>query len=288
MQTKVYAINSFVDRRGKGGNPAGVVLDADGLTKERMQAIAKEMGFSETAFVQKSKKADFRLRFFTPIKEVDLCGHATIAAFSLLAQLGRIGRGKYLQETKAGILGVEVGQKKRVFMNQTKPTFKTSLPKDAIADSLGINEKEIREGLPIQVVSTGLCDIMIPVRSQRILDKINPDFKKISRLSKKFGAVGYHVFALKPNPRFDASCRNFAPLYGINEESATGTSCGALACYLFEHKKIPHKSEISFSFEQGRSMKMPSEILAKLKTNNGKIGEIQVGGTAKIIGKKEM
>lgn len=106
METTVYTLTAF-SKAVNGGNPAGVVLDADFLSEHEMQKIAAEVGFSETAFVQKSENADFKLRFFTPCAEVDLCGHATVAAFYLLAYKGLIEVGEYSQETKAGILKVE-------------------------------------------------------------------------------------------------------------------------------------------------------------------------------------
>src|SRR3989344_2115961 len=106
MEIKVYTLNSFAKEQN-GGNPAGVVLNADGLTEVQMKSIAGQVGFSETAFIQKSQKANFKVRFFTPTDEVDLCGHATIASYYLMWKQGLIKPGNYKQETKAGLLGIE-------------------------------------------------------------------------------------------------------------------------------------------------------------------------------------
>lgn len=114
---KVFTLNSFA-KTLEGGNPAGVVLDADNLTEKQMMYISKEVGFSETAFVSKSNKADFKVRFFTPTDEVDLCGHATIATYFLMWNKQLIKSGNYTQETKAGILGIEAGKDGTVFMDQ--------------------------------------------------------------------------------------------------------------------------------------------------------------------------
>ncbi len=122
MEIEVYTLNIFA-KTADGGNPAGVVLDADFLSLDEMQKIAKKVGFSETAFVQKSNNADFKVIFFTPNGEVDLCGHATVAVFYLLAEKGIIQAGEYTQETKAGILKVECRGDGVIYMNQCNPKF---------------------------------------------------------------------------------------------------------------------------------------------------------------------
>lgn len=285
MEIKVYTLDSFT-KDSEGGNPAGVVLDADNLSEEQMKKIAKKVGFSEIAFVQKSEKADFKVRFFTPAAEVDLCGHATIAAFFLLANKGVIPEGKYTQETKAGILDIEVLGNGTVFMNQVPPQFFEEIDKKEIADSLNISEKEFHSELPIQIVSTGLREIFIPIKNLEILLSIKPNPEKILEISKKHDVVGFHVFTLETKLNSTAHCRNFAPLYEVPEESATGTANGALACYLFKHGRIKDEQANDLVFEQGYSVNKPSEILAKLKIENNEIKEIQVGGTATIT--KEM
>lgn len=279
MQIKVYTLNAFA-KTDNGGNPAGVVLNADSLSVNDMKKVAEKVGFSETAFIKKSNKADFKIKFFTPNKEVDLCGHATIGTFYLLASKGIIKSGQYTQETKAGILKVECRNNNMIYMNQMKPKFYEVLNKLDIADSLNIDEEEIMSDIPIQIVSTGLKDILIPIKSLKSLYKIKPDFEKISHISKKQNVVGYHVFTLETKHDSTAHCRNFAPLYDIDEEAATGTSNGALSCYLYKYGLILQKNIENLSFEQGYSMKKPSEILASLLVNNNEIDEVRVGGIA--------
>ena len=165
---KVYTLNAFTDDVS-GGNPAGVVLDADNLTEKQMQGIAKKVGFSETAFVMSSDSADFRVRFFTPSDEVDLCGHATIATFKLLLLKGRIATGVYKQETLAGILSVEALADGSILMEQSIPEYYEIIEPSEIAKSLGLLVSELSEDYPVQVVSTGLKDIMVPVKSLEAL-----------------------------------------------------------------------------------------------------------------------
>jgi len=279
MKIKAYRINAFA-KTAEGGNPAGVVLDADRLSENEFKKIAAHLGFSETAFVLTSDCADFKLRFFTPNEEVDLCGHATVGTFSALASLGFIKPGQYAQETKAGVLNVEVKDDLSIMMNQRVPKFYETLDKGEIADSLNISRLEMVEDLPVQIVSTGLRDILIPVKTGMILNAIKPDFKKIKELSRKYNVVGYHVFSIESSGHPKAHCRNFAPLVEIPEESATGTSNGALACYLFKYGKISSVDADDLIFEQGYSMKQPSEINVSLRIENKAIAEVRVGGHA--------
>lgn len=268
----------------EGGNPAGIVIDADGMTSKEMLQIAKEIGYSETAFVSKSDVADFKVRFFTPTNEVDLCGHATIATFNLLRDLGKIAAGIYTQETLAGILKVYVDCSS-VLMEQATPMFYETIPLKELAPCFKNNLKEqiLTKGdkvitLPIHIVSTGLKDIFLPIYDYESLLALRPDFKEICRLSEKYEVTGIHAFSLKTkNSDTFAATRNFAPRVGIDEESATGTSNGALVAYLINHGILPKNTEATISIEQGTSLNRPSHIIVKASSNEkGTI--IQVGG----------
>ena len=287
MKIKAYKINAFA-KTIEGGNPAGVVLNADNLTENDMKKIASVLNLSETAFVMKSNLADFKVRFFTTTQEVDLCGHATIGVFSALLSEGYIKFGSYTQETKAGILNVEVKDDLSIMMNQTKPNFYEIIDKEEIADSLNINIGDIDEKLPVQIVSTGLKDIIVPIRNNNILNNMKPDFDKVARISEKYNTIGYHIFTLESLHGAKAYCRNLAPLYGIQEESATGTSNGALACYLFENGIVNNINCMHMVFEQGYTMQMPSEIIVSLVIDNNQIVEVRVGGKALNLIMKEV
>ena len=279
MKVKAYTINSFA-KTSEGGNAAGIVPNADYLSDAEMQKIATILGFSETAFVMKSKSADFKVRFFTPNEEVDLCGHATVGTYYTLTTLGYIKPGSYLQETNAGILGVEIKDDLSIMMCQPLPSFFETIEKSEIAGSLNIEIASIREDLPVQIVSTGLRDIIVPINSMDILSSIKPDLEKIKEISKKHSAVGYHVFTLDLNNGSTARCRNFAPLFEIPEESATGTSNGALGCYLYKYGKLDSDQASSILIEQGYNMKKPSEILVSLTVEREEITGVKVGGKA--------
>lgn len=277
MKINYYELNSFA-KSSNGGNLAAVVLNSDNLSENIMQKISKSIGFSETAFVSNSDCADFKIRFFTPNKEVDLCGHATIGAYSALLNNKIITPGLYKQETKAGILDVEVRCDLSIMMNQSLPIFYEIIHKAEIASSLNISVDDIVDDIPIQIVSTGLRDILIPIKNLSILNSITPNFEKIINISKKYDVVGYHAFTLESINNSAAHCRNFAPLYDILEESATGTSNGALACYLYKYKKLKDNQINNIIFEQGYCMNKPSEIKVSLITENKNILQVKVGG----------
>ncbi len=268
---KLYRLRAF-PKSEKGGNKAGVVLNADSLSEKEMKKIAKEIGYSETAFVMKSKNADFKVRFFTPISEVDLCGHATIATFNLMRNLGILQEKKYTQETKAGILNIDV-KKDMVFMEQPSPIFSETIEKKDIASCFK-NKDFIHDELPIQVVSTGMREIFIPVKNYEILNALIPDFEEIIEASVKYQVIGIHAFSL--SEEVNAYGRNFAPIVGIEEESATGTSNGALGCYL--SKYVANRRE--YTLRQGYSMDLPSEIITHLEFTKKGISKVWVGGSA--------
>ena len=274
---KAYTIHAFA-KTEEGGNPAGVVLHADDLSVNHMKKIAAFLKFSETAFVMKSNFADFEVRFFTPLSEVDLCGHATIGTFSVLLNKKIIKPGFYSQQTRAGILSVEARKDTTIMMNQPVPVFAETVDKAEIADSLNIALDAFMPDLPAGIVSTGLRDIIVPVKTMERLDSICPDWDKVRHISKKYNVAGYHLFTQETVTGANAHCRNFAPLLGIPEESATGTSSGALASYLFYFGVFGKEDCEALVFEQGYSMNKPSEIQASLRIEGNEIQEVRVGG----------
>lgn len=279
MINLIYKVTAFSDDTN-GGNPAGVVLNADLLTEAQMLRIAKDVGFSETAFVMNSDLANYKVRFFTPVDEVDLCGHATVATFNLLRDMGNITTGNYSQETKAGILKLRIFDK-CIYMEQNLPKYYDVIDKDEIYRCFESQLSDYICELPIQIVSTGLRDIILPVKDLDSLFALNPNLEMISEISKKYDVVGIHAFCLENLHNGDVHARNFAPRYGISEEAATGTSNGALACYLKKYMNWHFNDK--FVIEQGYSMKRPSKILVELSCNGDKIEEVYVGGSATLI-----
>ena len=277
----VYVAAAF-SKDDKGGNKAGVVLGRSELTSVQKAAIAKEMGYSETAFVLDSDRADFKLQYFTPTEEVPLCGHATIAAFSTLKLLNMLDKTDCTIETETGILNIHIKDDGLILMEQNCPAYLEVLDSDIFTGCIERNFIDHR--FPIQIVSTGLNDVMLPVDSAENLEQLSPDFEMIANMSKAKEVVGVHAFTMIKESDVTAICRNFAPLYGIDEESATGTASCALACYLFKY----HKQQPQYIFEQGHNMGEISRIIVNLSYYGSVIDSVFVGGYGYLLGKKSV
>lgn len=282
-----------------GGNPAGVVIlpeDADFPTDEIMLKTAAELRYSETAFIRQLSDKEFNIRYFTPAAEVDLCGHATIGSFCALAHLGVINPGDtVVNHTLAGDLEIEVGDGS-VMMDMATPQFIGAMDDTKATDELrsimgGGSDVVIRgaggEDRPLipEMISTGLPDIIMPLASVEELNGLEPDMKALAELSKKYDVVGVHAFALAEEDGVTAHARNFAPLYDIDEEAATGTSSGAMTYYLYRNGIIGEDADCRFI--QGESMGRPSAILSELKKEGDEL-KIRVGGSAVVLAEGEI
>ena len=276
---KVYVASAFC-LNNSGGNKAGVVLYEDSLTVREKMDIASKLGYAETAYITKSSVADYRIEYFTPAEEVPLCGHATIAAFGVLDYLKYLDRTNYTIETKSGILNC-VLEDGKIFMEQNVPMFYECINALEIEKSFDIDC--IDKSKDIQIVSTGLRDILIPIKDEVLLNKLEPNFIYITDISRKYDVVGYHLYTFNDDRII---CRNFAPLYEVDEESATGTSNCALAGLLF--KKLGIKKN-TYVFEQGYSLGQPSSVEVKINSrDNVNIDSIYVGGNSIFIEEKEI
>ncbi|MGE7693019.1 PhzF family phenazine biosynthesis protein [Lysinibacillus sp. NPDC094177] len=281
-----YVIDAFTETKF-GGNPAGVVIH-ENLDEEFMQKFATEVRFSETAFIKKIDNENFDIKFFTPTAQVELCGHATIASFKALLDSCAIeDNNTYFMKTLAGTLAVEVNQS-FIIMEQAEPQLgKIFDDYDILSDLFKIDKSQIGDinfNLVPQAASTGLWDIMLPIKTKDDLYALNPDFKALAEYTKINKVGGVHAFTLDTKAGI-AESRNFCPLYGIDEEAATGTSNGALTYYLF-HNHILNEFNKEFSFLQGYSMGRPSNIMTKLINKNNP--RVMVGGKAIILSKGEL
>jgi PhzF family phenazine biosynthesis protein len=286
MKVHVKRVNAFAES-ANGGNPAGVVFDSPNLTDGQMKHVSKVLNVSETAFVFPSEKADYKVRFFSPEVEVDLCGHATVATFFTMA-LNNFFRDtcRVTQETRAGVLPVHIlffdDEIDRVMMTQSRPIYKNiSLDISDLAGSLKIKKEDIDNSLPKQIVSTGLFTLPVCVKSFDVLKLMKPDFVKIKNLCKKIGVGSIHVFTFDTlEPRSVYHARNFAPMYGINEDPVTGTANGAVCSYLIKNGIIHERNLVC---EQGDIIGKPGRVYVEV----GK-GFVRVGGKARVVEEKEI
>ncbi len=252
-----------------GGNPAGVVLNADHLSEEQMQAIARETGYSETAFVSKSAIAGFKLDFFTPVRRIPDCGHATVATFSLLNRLY-----PELTETSKEILG---GQRREILIRDGKVFMEQPMAK---VETVPFDSSLFKNQVPIQSSVIARHDngfLLLEVNSEMSLKDLVPDQEKIKAYSEQNEIVGIYVFT--PSTSWndsDYSTRMFAPAYGILEESATGMAAGLLTGYLFQRS-----GKKDFEFDQGRWMTSPSLSVLSSQVLSEK-NRVLVGGYASL------
>lgn len=270
---KYYIVDAFTDQPF-GGNPAGVVLlEGDPFPSETlMLQVAAELRYSETAFVRRMSPTEYHVRYFTPKAEVELCGHATIATFSLLHQM-QLAEGECLCHTLAGDLRIEVGEK--VMMQMATPSIVATVEDtDEIYRALGL--ADYLPTLPVQIAYSGLPDIMIPISDVAILNGLQPTMEAVAAITQKHKAVSFHMFAFG-NDGYTAHVRDFAPLYGVPEESATGTANAALTHYLAVNSVIPRQGD--FAFLQGEAMGRPSVVATRIAID----GNIYVGGTAYVL-----
>lgn len=278
---RYYIVDAFTSEPF-GGNPAGVVLlDGDFPSDKLMQQIAAEFRFSETVFVQQQDYNEFTMRYFTPAGEVDLCGHATVAAFGLMNLKGMVNDYKpSINHTLAGDLEVNIGE--QVMMQMATPRIIEQQVDAARLHQVMAQSADVQwPNMPIEIVSTGLPDIIMPVATVDDLNALQPDMDALSDLSRDLNVVGVHAFVLTDDG-FTGHVRNFAPLYGIPEESATGTANAALTHYLLRRGLITPPATCRFM--QGEAMQRPSVITTALSAD----GSIHVGGQCCVIARGEL
>jgi len=288
---KFLIVDAFTDTIF-GGNPAGVVIlpeGADFPSDEICVKTAAELRYSETAFIKQLGDHEFNIRYFTPAAEVDLCGHATIGSFCALIHAGVIEKDcTCINHTLAGDLNIVINDG-FVMMDMATPVEIATIDEPEkikeLYDIMGAEYDPEKITLLPKMISTGLPDIMMPLPSREALNAMEPDMKALSDLSARYEVVGVHAFTLDAEEGATAHTRNFAPLYDIDEEAATGTSNGALTYYFYLNNIIDGKANCKII--QGEKMDRPSVILTDIEADDEKC-LIKVGGSAVILAEGEI
>jgi trans-2,3-dihydro-3-hydroxyanthranilate isomerase len=312
VQLDVFTDKSFA------GNPLAVFPEAEGLSDERMMQIAREMNLSETVFVLEPKsesrsagaesKVLRRLRIFTPSRELPFAGHPIVGTWNALAREGVVplpdgGNGwtRIYHEVGVGILPVEIEFKDsrpiQVVMTQGK--FNTLAEIDDVheraelARALGRFPEDLDDSLPIQVITTGLPSLAVPVRSMTDLRDCRVNGTLLAEIYGRCGATGCLVFTRETleGGAARAHARFFAPADNISEDPATGSACGALGAYLVHHGALslePDEGRYRFVIEQGDYVNRPSRINLDVKGNTRNIEEVKVGGSSVLVARGEV
>lgn len=275
---------SIVDVFSQGkytGNQLAVFKNAGNISDDEMQQIAKEINFSETAFILSDAKNDngYDVRIFTPNEEVPFAGHPTLGtAYIIQKEVLEEPLDKLILKYKAGKIPVSFdNQEEILWMKQNEPTFGSILDSNKVSTVLNIDKEYIDERFPIQEVSTGLPVIVVPLKSLEAVKKVKINKEKYFELIEYTDAKAIMVFSPEAyNTANDLNVRDFAEYYGISEDAATGSSNGCLASYLVRYRYF-EKSKINIRVEQGYEIKRPSLLFLKASDDNGKIN-VYVGG----------
>ncbi|HLE71554.1 MAG TPA: PhzF family phenazine biosynthesis protein, partial [Vicinamibacteria bacterium] len=287
---RFFQADVFTDRPFTG-NPLAIFPEAEGLTSEEMQSIAKEMNLSETTFVlpPTDLKARFRLRIFTPASELPLAGHPVVGTCFVLAERGMIpleeGTNRIFQECKAGVLPVDIvvrgGKVEEVVMTQSPPRFFDEYDNRALlAAAVGLPEGELLpDGLPAQVVSTAVPQLIVPAASLHHFGRIELDLAAMRQVLRETESDCFMIFTRECiQAEGTVHARMFAPGLGVVEDPATGSASGALGAYLVKHGLVEARPTARILVEQGYEMGRPSSIHVEVDADESGPTEVRVGG----------
>jgi len=292
-----YQVDSFTKERFKG-NPAGVVVNADGLNDNQMLMIARELNNSETAFLfsPDDDNCDGIIRYFTPKTEVPICGHATIAAMYARALEDNLDSCVLKYKTQIGILPFEIMKTNgdyQVIMTQGKFELSPTFDDDTLIEllnALNLKYSDTDKRCPVQIASTGHSKVMIGIKKRAKLNTMTPNYLALADLSKRINCNGYFVFTFDSD-RDDTLTygRMFAPAVGINEDPVTGNANGPLGGYLIQNKIVNYKDNLfEFNGRQGEGIARPGVVNVTVKIENGQPSLIRIKGDAVVIFKTEI
>lgn len=282
----VYQYDAFSKEPNKG-NPAGVVLNGEGLTAEEMLEIARKVGFNETAFPVQSDIADIRIRYFTPGHEMDLCGHATMATVYALKTNGLLGdKTEFTLETKAGVLPIKIEQfcdnEIYITMKQASPQFvKFNGSREDLAHSIGITNEDIVDELPILYGSTGTWTLIIPIKTLDVFNRMKPNNRLFPGILKEMPKTSIHPFCLETyDSNADMHARHFSsPYSGTIEDAVTGTASGVMGAYYANYIDGDFEETLQLVVEQGYEIDKNGRVIVRVSKNIDHL-DIEITGNA--------
>ena len=287
----VFQIDVFTTQMF-AGNPAGVVLGAERLSEVEMQALARELNNSDSAFVlpPDGPDHDVKLRFFTPTREVGFVGHASVAAHVARLAAGQGKAGKLRQKVRTGIYDVEVSGSAaapRVSVAIPAPEFQPAIDADTRArllDIFGIDTAALDPKCPVVVTKRTSTRLMIGLRSADLLASLQPNLEELKRMTPHVGADGYFLFVRDARGPGTTESRLFSPVLGIPEDPVSGNAHGMLGAYLVAHGLLPATGgRARFRGYQGRSMERPGEVDVEVEVQGNEPRRIHISGAARVV-----
>jgi trans-2,3-dihydro-3-hydroxyanthranilate isomerase len=283
-----YIVDVFSEEK-YAGNQLAVFRNTESLTDIEMQRIAREMNFSETTFIlsEEPRNEGYDVRIFTPKTELPFAGHPTLGTgFVIQQEIVKRNIDTVILNLKVGQIPVTLNYIKDkldvLWMRQISPTFGPVHEKEQFVDILGLERDDILDQFPIQEVSTGMFDFIVPLKTLDAVKKAHVSKEKFFRLIEHTQSKAVLIFSPETyDNRNDLNVRFFADYLGVPEDPATGSANGCLAAYLVKHKYFG-KEDIDIRVEQGYEMERPSLLLLRAKSISGDI-EVNVGGRVVMI-----
>ena len=287
-QFPFYLVNVFA--QGKySGNQLAVFDQAEGLSDAEMQDIARENRFAETSFIcSKEENGDFGVRIFTSKGEVPFAGHPALGtAFVIQRFISPDTAPPINLQFKAGQIPVSGDAKDMLWMEQLTPSFGDEIPVEAVSPLLGLSPAVFDRRYPIQVVSTGLPFIIVPLLHLDAVRQAGLNPIHYYNLIRETQAKALFIFSPETyQSENDLNARVFSDFYGVPEDAASGSANGCLAGYLVRHN-FYEKAEIAIRVEQGYEIKRPSLLHLRAETSGDQKIKVQVGGKVTLIAKGE-
>ncbi len=298
QKLKFFQVDAFTDVPF-GGNPATIVLGADNLSDEDIHKISREFNVREIVFTSGSYSADFKFRYVTPGGEVDFSGHATVAAFHALVEEGLIEVVEDIRmvslETSSSLLQVDIVKNEQtgipeIQITHNRPEFLRTYDSVQYAEALGIHLVDIMSLYPIQTVSTGIPNLMVPVTSLDALRRVKPNWDLLQKLAEDCDYLAIEVFTRDTiDVTSDVHVRHFAPSLGVSEDPVTGSAAGGLGSYLIRYGLMSSTNIVSsIVVEQGHILGRPGKVIVEVTGNQQEIQQVKVSGTAVTVAKGEI
>jgi PhzF family phenazine biosynthesis protein len=289
---RVFQVDAFTTQRFCG-NPAGVVVDADGMSDQDMQALARELNNGDSAFLLRpdSSDHDLRVRFFTPRSEAAFVGHATLAAHAVLASLGLPPRPRQRQRSGTVEVACLSAAPPRIAIRQSPPALGRVLAPeelDSVLDALALRRADLDPRCPAMIAGQGSTRLLLGVHDSSVLARIQADLARLTALSAGIGAPGYFLFTLQPGQSGVLSeARMFCPALGIPEDPVSGNAHALLGVYLLQHELLAAPVEssgtVEFTGAQGDFVGRPGRVSVSLAVEQLQLRSVSISGEAVVV-----